>query len=65
MMEKTKFKPIQHQQPDVPNTKPTLVITPRAGPSRVLMSTGKPPRRDFFREEAKHLNETELPTVWT
>lgn len=65
MMEKTKFKPIQHQQPDVPNSKPTLVFIARVEPSRALRSTGKPPKPDSFREEAKYQNETKLPTVWT
>lgn len=62
MMEKTKFKPIQYQQPDVPNTKPTLVSTSRAGPSRVLMSTGKPPKTSFFRDKK---NRSKIPKVWT
>ena len=57
MMEKTEFKPFQYQRPEVPNTKPTWVFTSRPGPSRVLVSTEKPPKITFFRDkrtEAKY-----------
>lgn len=51
MVEKTKFRPIQHWQPDVSNTKPVLASTERARPPRVLMSTGKPPKTKFLRDK--------------
>lgn len=75
MMEKTEFKPFQYQQPEVPDTKPTLVSTSRPGPSRVLVSTEKPPKISFFRDkrtEAKYqktgpdlkINKTSLKQVF-